>query len=237
MARTTKTATKVTKTATKTTATKTTATKTTATKATSRRPPSKTKAATAMSRASTAVAEVKSEHSFVDPDEQRHYKLQRTRAKSLMDLDPMEREFCIRVAQGQSPVDAAAGANFPSPAADAKKLMNRVGVQRALRTLFEKNMEISEVTREEIIHGFRDAIAIARQMADPRTMIAGYRELGLMHGMYEAKVKIEITGGAAQIAAQMQTKTDAELLKVIQENSRILSAEEIEGAEDAEYVE
>lgn len=216
------------------TATKTVKTTDTAIKPKIRRSPTKSKATTAMA---TAAASAADPHSFVDPDEQRHYKLQRTRAKSLMDLDPMEREFCIRVAQGQSPVDAAAGANFPTPAADAKKLMNRVGVQRALRTLFEKNMEISEVTREEIIHGFRDAIAIARQMADPRTMIAGYRELGLMHGMYEAKVKIEITGGAAQIAAQLQTKSDAELLKVIQENSRILSAEEIEGAEDAEYVE
>lgn len=222
-----------TKTATKT-AKATAANTDTAIKPKIRRSPTKSKATTAMA---TAAASAADPHSFVDPDEQRHYKLQRTRAKSLMDLDPMEREFCIRVAQGQSPVDAAAGANFPTPAADAKKLMNRVGVQRALRTLFEKNMEISEVTREEIIHGFRDAIAIARQMADPRTMIAGYRELGLMHGMYEAKVKIEITGGAAQIAAQLQTKSDAELLKVIQENSRILSAEEIEGAEDAEYVE
>lgn len=178
-------------------------------------------------------AELQAQHSLVDPDEQRHHKLQRTRSKSLMDLDPMEREFCILVAQGNSHEDAAAKANYPDPLAAAKTLIRRTTIQRALRTLYEKNMEISEVTREELIHGMRDAIAIARQMSDPRTMIAGYRELGLMHGMY-APTKVQITDDA-NIVRHLEGKSDAELVATITKNNQILSQKDMDEAEDATY--
>ena len=53
---------------------------------------------------------------------------------------------------------------------------------------------MSEITRDDVLEGFKDAIAIARTQSEPMTMIAGWREVGKMLGMYEAKLKIEITG-------------------------------------------
>lgn len=144
------------------------------------------------------------------------------RNKSATQLEPEVRKFCTLVAEGKSPGDAAEIVGFEEPGKVAAQLMQRPAVQKALAHMIRRTMEVSETTREDVIAGFKDAIAIARQQSDAGPMIAGWREIGKMLGMYETKVKVEITGGGGEIERQLKGKSDEELLALIQQNSLVM---------------
>ena len=164
-------------------------------------------------------------------------KLNRIRNKSVQEIDPQARKFCMYMAEGKSGSDAARLAGYADPGKTAQLLMARPTVRRALNAMIERTMKVSEITRDDIIAGFQDAIAIARQQSESMGMIAGYREIGKMLGMYETKVKVEITGGAGELQRQLQGMSDAELLRLVHERSKLLPPIEGELAEDAEYAE
>lgn len=157
-------------------------------------------------------------------------KLDRMRHESVVNLDPTLRKFCMHIAEGKSSSDAAALCGYDDPGKTAVALLKRTDVRRALNVMIQKTVRMSEITREDVIEGFKDAIAIARQQSEAMGMIAGYREIGKMLGMYETKVKVEITGGAGEIQRQLQGKSDAELLRLISERNALT-------IEDAEFEE
>ena len=66
-------------------------------------------------------------------------------------------------------------------------------------------------------------------------MIAGWREIGKMLGMYETKVKIEVSGGARQIEQQLSGMSDADLLRLVHERSSLLNKIDEQDIEDAEF--
>lgn len=144
------------------------------------------------------------------------------RNKSVVELDPPVRKFCAKVAEGMTPSDAAAFCGFEDPGKTAKLLMQRPTVRKALNVMIERTMKVSEITREDVIAGFQDAIAIARQQSEPMGMIAGWREVGKMLGMYETKVKVEISGGAGEIERRLKDMSDAELLRLVHDRSSLL---------------
>lgn len=164
-------------------------------------------------------------------------RLHNLRNKSVTSLDPQVRKFCVKVAEGYNPSDAARAAGFADPGKTGKDLMRRPTVRKALNVMIERTMQVSEITREDVIEGFKDAINIARQQSEAMGMIAGWREIGKMLGMYEAKVKVEITGGAGELQRQLQGMSDADLLKLVHERSQLLPPIEGELAEDGEFEE
>lgn len=164
-------------------------------------------------------------------------KLDRMRHESVLNLDPTLRKFCMHIAEGKSSADAASLCGYEDPGKTAKTLLRRTDVRKALNVMIRKTIRMSEITREDIIEGFKDAIAIARQQSEAMGMIAGYREIGKMLGMYETKVKVEITGGASEIQRQLQGKSDAELLRLIQERSAIALPKELTEIEEGEFEE
>ena len=161
-------------------------------------------------------------------------KLERSSHNTVLALEPMERKFCALMAEGITASDAAHRAGYADPGKAAKQLLQRPPIRRALNYMIERTMQNSEITREDIIAGFQDAISIARQQSEAMTMIAGYREIGRMLGMYEAKVKIEVSGPATEIQRQLQGMSDADLLKLIHERSAVLPPLEGEYAEVTE---
>lgn len=163
-------------------------------------------------------------------------KLQSMRNKSIVEMDPQVRKFCVKVAEGRTPSDAAALAGFDDPGKMAKNLMARPAVRKALNLMIERTMANSEITRADVIAGFQDAIAIARQQSESMGMIAGYREIGKMLGMYETKVKVEITGGAQEVQRQLQGMSDSQLLEMIRQRNALTIEGEAE-AVDAEFEE
>lgn len=143
--------------------------------------------------------------------------------RSVRSLDPQVRKFCVKVAEGKTPSDAALLAGFDEPGVAAQKLMKRPAVKKALNAMIDKTMELSEMRREDVLNGFKDAIDIARQQSDAAPMIAGWREIGKMLGMYETKVKVEITGGGTELERQIKGLSDAELLAMVHQHSNLLS--------------
>lgn len=161
-------------------------------------------------------------------------RLRSMKNKSIVEMDPQVRKFCVKVAEGYTPSDAAAAAGFDNPGATAKNLMQRPQVRKVLGLMIERTMQHSEITRQDVIAGFKDAIDISRQQSEAMGMIAGWREIGKMLGMYETKVKIEVTGGQAEVQRQLEGMSDAELLRFMKERNAIT----IEGEyEDAEFEE
>ena len=74
------------------------------------------------------------------------------------------------------------------------------------------------------LDGFKEAIEMARLMAEPANMIAGWREIGKMCGYYapvETRVKVDVSGNI--VLDKMNSLTDAELLKIISQGSEYAS--------------
>lgn len=159
-------------------------------------------------------------------------RLSRMKNKSIVELEPEVRKFCVKVAEGMNPSDAAALCGYDDPGKTATHLMRRPQVRRALNEMIERTMKISEITRNDVIEGFKDAIAISRQQSEAMGMIAGWREIGKMLGMYETKIKVEVTGGASEVERQLKSLPDEELLRMVHERSALLP-----DIEDAEFEE
>lgn len=164
-------------------------------------------------------------------------RLDRITSNSIVSLDPQARKFCVKVAEGHNPSEAARLAGYDDPGKMAGNLMKRPTVKKALNIMIDRTMKMSEITREDVIEGFKDAIGIARMQSESMGMISGWREIGRMLGMYETKVKVEITGGAGEMERQLKGMSDADLLKLIHDRSAVLPPLEGELADDGEFTE
>ena len=98
-------------------------------------------------------------------------KLDRMRHESVVNLDPTLRKFCMHIAEGKSSSDAASLCGYDDPGKTAVALLKRTDVRRALNVMIQKTVRMSEITREDVIEGFKDAIAIARQQSEAMGMI------------------------------------------------------------------
>lgn len=87
----------------------------------------------------------------------------------------------------------------------------------ALKAQYEaKYEEESQMTRKKVMDGFLEAIDMAKLMAEPATMVSGWREIAKMCGYMapvEHKMKVDVTGNI--VLDRMNSMSDAELLKVI----------------------
>lgn len=87
--------------------------------------------------------------------------------------------------------------------------------------LSSKYEEEAQMDRKQVMEGFKEAIEMAKLMAEPANMIAGWREIGKMCGYYapvETRVKVDVTGNV--ILQKMNSMSDAELLRVISQGAQ-----------------
>lgn len=72
------------------------------------------------------------------------------------------------------------------------------------------------ITKEDVVHGMRDAIHRAQILAEPMTEIVGWKEIARLLG-YDApqKIDINIQTSVDVIKARARTLTDAELVKLV----------------------
>lgn len=124
-------------------------------------------------------------------------------------------------AEGESILSAAAKAGYDDNGTYAYRMVKQPNIL-ALKAKYEKQYEESvQMDRRQVMEGFKEAIEMAKLMAEPATMIAGWREIGKLCGYYapvETKVKVDVTGSVT-----MKTLTqlsDAELLELIEKGSK-----------------
>lgn len=75
---------------------------------------------------------------------------------------------------------------------DPYSVLGRREVAEARERLREEVRKRAEITKEDVVHGIKDAIDQAKTLADPTAQIMGWREIAKMLG-YDAPREIKIT--------------------------------------------
>lgn len=98
----------------------------------------------------------------------------------------------------------------------AKRLEQHPEVRAALIKEQETYAEVSGMTKQKVVDGFLEGIQMARMMAEPMTVIAGWREIGRICGYYmdeKAKEKDRTLPPAAEaLLSRLSTMSEKELL-------------------------
>lgn len=135
-------------------------------------------------------------------------------------LTTKQRQFVEAWAKGDSIPNACLRAGYSDDGIGYR--LARMPNILALKHEYEAEYEqAAEMDRKQVMEGFKEAIEMAKLMADPTAMISGWREIGRMCGYYapvEARVKIDITGNVTM--TRLTQMTDAELLEMIERGAK-----------------
>lgn len=136
------------------------------------------------------------------------------------------RRFIKFWASGESILSASYKAGY----ADAGTYAYRLAKDPAILKMYEAEKrayeEASQMSRKRVIDGLLEAIDMAKLVSEPGSMISGWREIGKMCGYYapvETKVTIDHTSSV--LADRLNKLSDAELLKLIQEDPDVIDVE------------
>lgn len=81
---------------------------------------------------------------------------------------------------------------------------------------------VLQITREDVVHGYMDAVAMARSMADPLTMIVGWEKTAKLLGLEAPqRVDINITASIEVAQSRVKTMSDTELAQSLGANNII----------------
>lgn len=135
-------------------------------------------------------------------------------------LTEKQKNFVKFWAQGDSVSNSALRAGYAqdSIAYQLVKMPNILALKHKLEAQWESENQMS---RKKVMDGMLEAIDMARLMAEPANMIAGWREIGKICGYYapvEHKVKVDVTGNI--VLDKLNALSDAELLKIITDGSK-----------------
>jgi hypothetical protein len=119
-------------------------------------------------------------------------------------------------AQGESISSAAIKAGYGDGASYAYRLVHfpqAKALYAEEKRLYE---EASQMTRKQVMDGLLDGIDMAKLMADPGNVIAGWREIGKLCGYYEPiKKNINLTVNGSIALTKLQGMSDTELLDLL----------------------
>ncbi len=134
-------------------------------------------------------------------------------------LTPRRQRFVDEYVLCGSGAEAArrAGYSEKTARAIAAELLTKPDVLAAIQALQAQNAVRWDMSRQDVLSGVLEAIALARAKADPATMLAGYRDLARMCGFNEPEaVRVAVAGsGAAVMAAKFVAMSDAELIALV----------------------
>ena len=152
-------------------------------------------------------------------------------------LTTQQRLFVQHWAKGETIPNAMARAGYndqPSYGYRMAKMPNILALYNEEKAKYE---EAAQMTRQRVMDGLLEAVEMAKLMAEPATMVSGWREIGKMCGYFEPKkvdINVNVTGNV--IHQRLNQLSDAELLKIIQEQGAgpLLDAPEypLEGDDD-----
>lgn len=136
-------------------------------------------------------------------------------------LTDKQKAFVQLWAQGESIQTASVRAGYSDAGAIAYRLVKFPNVLALYRELKAKYEEAGQMTRKKVMDGLIEAVDMAKLMAEPSTMVAGWREIGKMCGYYapvEHKLKVDISGNI--VVDRLNGMSDAELLRVITQGAQ-----------------
>lgn len=142
-------------------------------------------------------------------------------------LTEMQRRFVNYLVRDRLPQTAAlkAAGYSPNPST-ATALMKNPKIIKAIAEEKGEYAKASGITKKKVVDGFLEAIEMGRVKGDPVAMIAGWREIGKICGLYEPqKTKVEVSVNGQVMIQRLQTMTDEELLQLADGNVDALSGE------------
>ncbi len=132
-------------------------------------------------------------------------------------LTEKQKLFVQYWAQGDSLTSAGMRAGYSEGGMKIVYRMAKMPNVLALKSQYElKWEEANQMSRKRVMDGMLESIEMAKLMAEPASMIAGWREIGKICGYYapiEHKVKVDVSGSI--VLDKLNTLSDAELLKII----------------------
>lgn len=102
-------------------------------------------------------------------------------------LDPRERRYVLQVTLGR--LSKAAAAND----AGYKNAPQGKSVQTAVAIIQKEMAKELGIDLDFVQRGIFEAVEMARSQGEPMTMIAGYREMGKLSGLYVEKKEIDVS--------------------------------------------
>ena len=85
----------------------------------------------------------------------------------------------------------------------------------------EQLRQSSQITREEVLAGYKEAIDRARILDEPMSMIAGWTAISKILG-YDKPQEVHITvSGGSDIRKQIRSLSERELLKLVDDSGVI----------------
>lgn len=148
-------------------------------------------------------------------------------------LTEKQRAFVQFWAQGDSIQSASRRAGYNDQAAIAYRMAKMPNILKLKAELSAKYEEDAQMTRKKVMDGLLEAVEMAKLMAEPASMIAGWREVGKMCGYYapvEHRVKVDVSGNI--VLDRLNSMSDAELLKIISAGTTTPLLEDVSGESD-----
>ena len=135
-------------------------------------------------------------------------------------LTPRRQRFADEYVLCGSGAEAArrAGYSEKTARAIAAELLTKPDVLSAIQALKAQNAAAFDVTRQDVIGGVLEAIAMARAAGDPVTMLTGLRDLSRMMGFNEPETvrAVVVDTASAAYIAKFAAMSDAQLMAVVQ---------------------
>lgn len=147
----------------------------------------------------------------------------------LLSLTDRQKIFIDCMLKGQNQTNAARSAGYANPGVEANRMMRNPKVREAMTYLHKKHERSVQMTRRQVMEGFKEAIDMARIQGESNTMVNGWREIGRMCGYYAPEVKkIDVNITAKRAIDKLETLTDAELMEMIEDDNSIIEGEAME---------
>lgn len=140
------------------------------------------------------------------------------------DLTDKQRLFVKLWAQGESPLSASIKAGYADGGSFAYRMVHMPNI---LKLYNEEKLAFeaaSQMTRKRVIDGFLEGIEMAKMLAEPSSVIAGWREIAKVCGyMAPVEIKQTITHEGKVMVERMEKLTDDELFRLINAQAEALS--------------
>jgi len=139
-------------------------------------------------------------------------------------LTEKQRSFVRNLASGDTQKNAylRAGYNLkegsgPGSLSYMYRMLEQPNIQAALKVERDAYIAQSNMTKKKVMDGLLEGIEMAKLMSEPMTMISGWREVGKLCGFYEpTRHKVDISVNGTMVLEQMNSLSDEELLKLIE---------------------
>lgn len=133
--------------------------------------------------------------------------------------------YVDNIMEGKSKSEAArAAGNLPT---NSNAIERSKAVQEALKAARSELEDISTIRRIDVLEGIMEAIDMGRTLAEPSTMIAGWKEIAKIMGYYAPETKrIELSTDQANVQKKLEMMSDQELLEMLQKRSMLIDIED-----------